>query len=67
MEKVSCPTVYCPKEKRRVPIYWCLGSFMQQREICPNLIKAMVSIAENHAEVECKLQGDDHSERVRYK
>ena len=50
------PKVYCPKEKRKVPIWWCLGSFMQQRPMCPELLEATVKIAEGYAEVKCKAQ-----------
>jgi len=50
----SCPEVYCPKEGRTVPVWWCLGSFMQKKEKCPNLIKATVTA--DYAKVECKLQ-----------
>ena len=53
---VEAPKVYCPKEKRKVPIWWCLGSFMQQRPACPELLGATVKIAEGYAEVKCKAQ-----------
>lgn len=54
--KVTCPEVYCPKEGKKVPIWWCLGSFTQKKEVCPNIITATVRFAENYAEVKCKLQ-----------
>ncbi len=47
------PTVYCPKDKEKVPIWHCLGSLTQGRAICPYLVKATVHGAES-AEVECK-------------
>ena len=50
------PKVYCPKENRKVPIWWCIGSFMQQRAACPELLEATVRIAEGYAEVKCKAQ-----------
>lgn len=53
---VETPTVYCPKEKREVPIWWCLGSYTQKRDTCPELITAKVNLRENHAEVKCKAQ-----------
>ncbi|MBU0778122.1 hypothetical protein KKF82_07675 [Patescibacteria group bacterium] len=53
---VEAPEVYCPKENRKVPIWWCLGSFMQQRPMCPELLEATVKIAEGYAEVKCKAQ-----------
>lgn len=52
----QAPTVYCPKEGKNVPIWHCLGSFMQQRKPCPDLIEAKVSVAENYAEVKCESQ-----------
>jgi hypothetical protein len=53
---VSKPDVYCPKEGRRVPIWWCLGSFVQQKKRCPELIEARVDFRENRAEVRCRAQ-----------
>lgn len=53
---VSKPDVYCPKEKKRVPIWWCLGSLVQGRETCPELVEARVNFPENRAEVRCKAQ-----------
>jgi len=50
----EAPTVFCPKEGKEVPVWYCVGSFVQQREPCPNVEKATVGFA--HAEVECKLQ-----------
>ena len=54
--KSEAPKVFCPKEEKKVPIWWCLGSFTQKKEICPNLIKATVIVAKNYAKVECKQQ-----------
>ena len=51
----EAPVVYCPKEKRDVPVWYCLGSLIQGREVCPHLIKATVDRGET-AEVECKLK-----------
>ncbi len=53
---VEAPKVHCPKEGRKVPIWWCLGSFVQQRMKCSELLEATVKIAENFAEVKCKAQ-----------
>ena len=52
----EAPTVYCPKDKKKVPIWYCLGSFIQQRKQCENLISANVSVADDYAEVDCKLK-----------
>ena len=50
----EAPTVYCPKENKRVPIWYCLGSLTQGRESCPYLIKAIVH-GGKWAKVECKF------------
>ncbi len=50
------PKVYCPKEDREVPVWYCLGSFVQQKVQCPELLEATVRIAENYAQVKCKAQ-----------
>jgi len=52
----KAPTVFCPKEGKKVPIWYCLGSFIQQRKQCENLNGASVSVADNYAEVDCKLK-----------
>jgi len=49
----EAPLVYCSKEGKKVPIWYCLGSFTQRRAQCPHLIKAIVYGGER-AEVECK-------------
>ena len=51
----EAPTVYCPKEKKDVPVWYCLGSFTQGREKCPHIIKATVYGGET-AEVKCSAQ-----------
>ena len=43
----------------------CLGSFMQQRQVCKNLISANVSVADDYAEVDCKLKRKKDSERMK--
>ncbi len=53
------PMVDCPKEDRMVPIWWCLGSFVQQRMACPELLEATVNIVENYATVKCKAQKEE--------
>lgn len=32
--------VYCPKDKRKVPIWFCLGNITQHIETCPYLVRA---------------------------
>jgi len=56
---VEAPKVHCAKEDRMVPIWWCLGSFVQQRYPCPELLKATVNISKNYAKVKCKAQVTD--------
>lgn len=46
------PTVYCPKDGELVPIWYCLGSLTQGREMCSSLIRATIHGGES-AEVEC--------------
>jgi len=50
------PKVYCPREDKEVPIWWCLGSYIQRKNLCPELLEATVKIAEDYAEVKCKAQ-----------
>lgn len=54
----EAPTVYCPKEKKDVPIWWCIGSFVQAKPTCPNCIEATVE-GGKHATVKCKLEGEN--------
>lgn len=51
------PKVYCQKEDREVPIWWCLGSYIMGRVPCPELLEATVKIDEGYAKVKCKAQG----------
>lgn len=53
---VSKPDVYCEKERKRVPIWWCLGSLMQQRNACPSLVEARVNYRTMKAEVKCSFK-----------
>lgn len=32
----EAPKVFCKKEGKEVPIWWCLGSYFQQRPKCPH-------------------------------
>lgn len=56
---VAEPKVYCPKEGREVSVWFCLGSFVQQRMTCSELLEAWVSIVENYAKVRCKAQEEE--------
>lgn len=57
MEIPPAPTVYCPKDREQVPIWYCLGSQTQGRQTCPYLVRAKVHGGES-AEVECKWKLD---------
>jgi len=61
---IESPEVYCPKEKRKVPIWWCLGSYWQKRLPCTELIEATVNIAENYAKVKCKALRETKKELI---
>ncbi len=49
---LPAPTVYCPKDDKRVPVWYCLGSMTQGRELCPHLARASVSGGKS-AKVDC--------------
>jgi len=49
------PSVHCPKDAKEVPVWYCLGSITQGRELCPYLVRAAVHGGES-AEVECKWE-----------
>lgn len=53
MMDVSKPDVYCPKERKRVPIWWCLGSLVQAKERCPYMVKAEADYKKMEARVRC--------------
>jgi len=53
VEVPPAPTVYCLKDGKKVPIWYCLGSLTQGREPCPYLVRAAVHGAQS-AEVVCK-------------
>ena len=56
-EKVTeAPKVYCPKEKKKVPVWYCLGSFSQNRPPCSSWSgEATVNINKNFASVVCNF------------
>lgn len=49
---VECPTVFCEKD---VPVWYCLGSFTQRREPCPEMIELVLSF-DKPSIVKCKKQ-----------
>ena len=40
----QAPTVYCPKDGEQVPIWYCLGSLTQGREVCPTWLKQRFTV-----------------------
>jgi len=54
----KAPMVFCPKEKKKVPIWHCAGSFMQQRETCSNMIQVTIYKGAKRAKVKCELKGE---------
>ena len=54
----EAPKVYCPKDKKKVPVWHCVGSFVQKREPCPYCVKASVDVSRDFAEVECSFKVD---------
>ena len=47
--------VDCPKEGKKVPIWFCMGSFVQQKQPCPHLIELTVYYGKR-AKVKCQLR-----------
>jgi len=50
MSKV--PTVFCPKENKKVPVWYCVGSFMRGRKQCPYCAEATIYYGKK-AKVKC--------------
>jgi len=50
--------VWCPKENKQVPIWYCLGSYVKQRKTCPDLIEGTV-YPSGRAKVKCN-RNDNH-------
>ena len=55
VEVPPAPMVYCPKDKKEVPVWYCLGSLTQGRELCPYLVSVIMRGGVS-AEVECKWE-----------
>ena len=49
----EAPKVYCPKDKEEVPIWYCLGSYMQGRKPCSEMPKSVVFVRKDFAKVDC--------------
>ncbi len=58
----EAPKVYCKKDKKYVPIWYCLGSAMQHRRPCPEIETARIDWKRDIAEVECS--GGKQDEQV---
>ena len=46
---VEEPMDDCPKDNRRVSVWRCLGSFVEQRMKCPEQLEVTVKIAKKYA------------------
>ncbi len=57
MEMDEAPKVYCYKYDREVPIWWCLGSYIQRRSPCQELEELKVD--GDTATVKCKGKKKD--------
>ncbi len=53
----EAPKVYCPKEDKKVPVWYCLGSYMQGRMPCYELEELKVD--GDNATVKCNLDKDN--------
>lgn len=52
----EAPKIYCPKDKKKVPVWYCLGSFSQQRVPCPHFAgEATVDYIRDFAKVVCSF------------
>jgi nitrite reductase/ring-hydroxylating ferredoxin subunit len=55
----EAPKVYCPKDKKKVPVWYCIGSFFQKRKTCPHWTgKASIDVSKDFAKVECSFKGE---------
>jgi L-amino acid N-acyltransferase YncA len=48
----KAPKVFCPKEGKKVPVWYCIGSFTQQRKACLHCVEATIYYGKK-AEVKC--------------
>lgn len=50
--------VYCRKDKKDVPIWFCLGSFIQRRKPCPHMVEMKVDGPKKKAKVKCDWKNE---------
>jgi hypothetical protein len=62
---VSKPTVYCRKDKKDVPVWMCLGSYMQSVEVCRYFNGGTINISKDYAELDCSYHGAQNGTRER--
>jgi len=55
-------TIFCPKEGKEVPVWFCAGSYVQGREVCSDLIEIRINYPERKAERKCALEERDNVE-----
>jgi len=51
--EVEAISVWCPREKKSVPHWKCLGSFVQGVSMCPDLISATICFHRGKADIDC--------------
>lgn len=57
MDKEEFVEVYCPKAKKKVPVWYCIGSITQRRSACPNWAgQAVIDPKTNTAKVLCMYE-----------
>lgn len=52
-DDVSKPDVFCQLVNKRVPIWHCTGSYIQERLVCPYLGNAVMRFNRDEATVSC--------------
>jgi len=57
IKRIEAPKFYCPKDKKKVPVWYCLGSFTQNRAPCPYFAgEATVNVDKGFASVVCNFK-----------
>lgn len=59
--------VYCPRDEKEVPVWHCVGSYIQRRERCPEVIEATIKISDGYASVKCRAIGEEEKRRAEAK
>ena len=64
-EELLKPDVFCPKRGERIPVWICLGSFVQGVPTCEELIEASLNISEDWANVRCEAREREMIEKLK--